>query len=196
MTILVDPIYNPNFRTDITSSTKLSPHTSIATFLGSYCNRTSFDYVVDKQQRFDIARQLYLHAELMKTVLDNPQFDDFRLVVAESLFEPGSNEVVTPDSINDFKQSGRAVVYQLFNKNGKMDLDATYDLAVYWKDYVRFEQLILDYDNYDPSGILSAQIVVVMPVVDSSFNPSQFTLAVNTNVNGQFQSAALVKYVL
>jgi hypothetical protein len=185
MILLIDPVYNPNFQTTITSATKLGPGISCAKFLGSPGTRVQFEQLnVDKNL---VARQLYLQAEVMRAVINNPTFNNYRLIVAEGIYNPAINETPTPDSINDYKTTGRAVVYQLINRKGEIDQEKTFDLAVYIKDYIQYDELILDYDTFDPSGKMSAQIVVVLPIANESFDLS-FKKKVSTFYNGQLQS--------
>jgi len=186
MIYLPDPIYNPNFFNDINSSTKLGPGISIIKFLGAKGSRLQFERI--KFDKFQIARNLYLHAELIKKTTVNSDFDDYRLVVAEGIYVPAEKETVTAQSVNDLKQSGRAVVYQLYGTNGKIDFSKSFDLAVYWKDYCDYEKIILDYDTYDPSGEPSCQIVAVMPNVPESFDIS-FQRKVETTFNTKLQSS-------
>jgi hypothetical protein len=134
-----------------------------------------------------VARQLYLQAEAMRMVFENDNFSKHRLIVAEGVYRPTRNESVTSGSINDYKRTGRAIVYQLINSKGKIDLRKSYDLAVYWKDYLKYDNLILDYDTFDPSEELSCQVVVVMPEVPESFDLS-FKKKIETVYNGKLQS--------
>jgi hypothetical protein len=96
-------------------------------------------------------------------------------------------ETPTSGSINDLRRTGRAVVYQLIDKNGKTDPEKTFDLAVYWKDYIDYDKLILDYDTYDPNGDLTSQIVLVMPKVPSSYEVS-FDYDLETTYNNELQT--------
>lgn len=186
MIYLVDPSYNPNFVDEITNTTMLAPGISVAKFLGARGSRNQFERVsADKAQ---IARNLYLHAELIKKTSANSEFDDYRLVVSEGIYVPAIDETVSVDSINDYKQTGKAIVYQLIGTNGKVDFSKTYDLAVYWKDYCDYDKLILDYDTYDPSGQASSQIVVIMPTVPTSFDIT-FQGRIETRFNTNLQSA-------
>jgi hypothetical protein len=186
MIYLVDPSYNPNFVDEITNTTILAPGISVAKFLGARGSRNQFERVsADKAQ---IARNLYLHAELIKKTSANSEFDDYRLVVSEGIYVPAIDETVSGDSINDYRQTGKAIVYQLIGTNGKVDFSKTYDLAVYWKDYCDYDKLILDYDTYDPSGQASSQIVVIMPTVPTSFDIT-FQGRIETRFNTNLQSA-------
>lgn len=185
MIYLVDPVYNPNFRSEITSATKLAPGITVAKFLGSRGTRVQLEQLdIDKKL---MARQLYLQAEAMRSVVTNSEFVNHRLVVTEGVYKKGLGETVTSNSVNDYKQTGRAVVYQLMSKDGTVDLEKSFDLAVYWKDYQPYQEMILDYDTFDPSGSLSCQIVLVMPQVNESFDV-QFSKDLKTTFNGQLLS--------
>lgn len=193
MIYLVDPEYNPDFKSDITSATTLAPGITLAKFLGSKGTRVQFEQLTGNKKQ--IARQLYLQAEAMRTVRSNPQFRNNRLIVIEGIYKPSAVETVTPNSINDYKQTGRAVVYQLINKEGKVDLENTFDLALYWKDYQKYQEMILDYDTFDPSGELSAQIVLVMPDVSTTWDIF-FDKKLKTTFNGGDLSANEILEVL
>jgi hypothetical protein len=183
MIYLVDPLYNPNFRSEITSSTALAPGITIAKFLGARGTRVQFENLTG--DRTLIARQLYLQAEAMRSVISNKQFSKNRLIVAEGVYKPAISEV--PTGINDYKQTGRAIVYQLFGRNGEIDLEMSFDLAEYWKDYQPYQEMILDYDTFDPSGKLSCQIILIMPVANETFNIS-FDKTLSTTYNGALLS--------
>ena len=91
------------------------------------------------------------------------------------------------NSVNDLRRTGRAIVYQLINKNGQTDPQKTFDLAVFWKDYIDYDKLSLDYDTFDPTGILTSQIVLEMPKVPASFDVS-FSHNLETTFNGELQA--------
>ena len=95
----------------------------------------------------------------------------------------------TPAGVNDLKRTGRAVVYQLIDKNGRTDSSKTFDLAVFWKDYLNYDKLTLDYDTYDISGALTSQIILEMPEVPYSYEVS-FGNQLATYFNGALQSKA------
>lgn len=185
MIYLADPKYNPEFQSTISSKTELGPGITMAKFLGSPGTRVQLDQVqVDHRQ---LARNLYLHAELLRLTSQNPDFSEHRVIVAEGVYVPAPKEKVTDKSVNFYKQTGEAVVYQVINRKGVIDYAKTFDLAVYWKDYANYNELILDYDSYDPSGQLCAQIVVIFPTVPSNYVIS-FSKSIQTIYNGQVQS--------
>ena len=181
MKILVDPQYNPSG--NITSSTKLGPGITCAKFLGAVGSRTQFDRLYNEDftgpvDRAQVARNLILHARAMNMVLSNPEFAQHRLIVSDGIYEPYQDftaegyfgEVPLTGSINDLRRTGRAIGYQLIDKNGKTDPRKSFDLAVYWKDYLDYNELELAYDTFDPSGELTASIILTMPRVPESFD--------------------------
>lgn len=185
MIILVDPLYNPNFQSEITSATKLNAGITCAKFLGSPGTRTQFEEISGDKKL--IARQLYLQAEVMKCVAENPNFKDYRMIVAEGVYKPAPSETPTPNSVNDYKQTGRAIVYQIINQQGEIDLEKSFEVAVYLKDFTKYQKLILDYDTFDPSGKVSCQIIIVMPEAVESFDLT-YSKDLETTYNGQLQS--------
>lgn len=189
MIILVDPSYNPNFlnASEISSATKLAPGVTIAKFLGAYGDRTPFGYIGSAVERQQIARQLYLHAELIRTINGNTDFfNDVRLIVSEGLYKGGPTETVSGD--NAKKADGRIVVYQVIDQDGNIDHNKTFDVAEYWKDNVFFKKITLDFDTYNPDGSLTSQIVVEMPQVTEAFDVS-FAGDIETTFNGALLSA-------
>lgn len=252
MIIPVDPYYNPNLQIVISSATKLAPGITCAKFLGSRGSGTQFEKLYNEDftgeaDRRQIARNLYLHAQAMRSIIDVPAFRYHRLIVSEGVYEPTpqfeyeigdttkritrslsyeeeqalatqladpeqyeqviaqlesqtetievKNTLIAeyvgekPTGINALKRTGQAIVYQLINRDGVTDESKTFDLAVYWKDYIDYDKLILDYDTYDISGRLTSQIVLQMPNVPHSFNVS-FSKQVETRFNGELQSKA------
>jgi hypothetical protein len=234
MKILVDPQYNPEFEVSITSATKLGPGITCAKFLGAPGSRTQFeklygDNFFGSADRRQIARNLVLHAQAMQTIISNPAFYEYRLIVSEGIYEPNpihqvqetpvgtqeeakklaqendggsygkgpdgwlakipvyQGEKPTTNSINDLRRTGRAVVYQLIDKNGKTDPQKTFDLAVFWKDYINYDKLTLDYDTFSPSGELTSQIVLEMPKVLDSWDV-KFKFDIETTYNGELQT--------
>jgi hypothetical protein len=181
--LIPDPVYNPDFQLAITSGTKLAPGVTMAKFLGSTGHATNLEFIKDPQQRKDLARQLYLHAEVMRSVATNKStFADYRLLVQEGVYRPGPSE--TPSGLNALKLSGQAVVYDLVDLSGRSDPAVIFDLAEYWKDTLYFDKLILSYDTYDPDKELDAQIIIIMPEIDEDW-VGVFNRNVETQFNGK-----------
>ena len=189
MIILPDPVYNPNFLDGdkISSRTKLAPGVTIAKYLGAYGDKTPFSHIGDADKRKQIARNLYLHAELYRTINGNTDlFNNVRLIVSEGIYKGGPLETVGGDNLK--KEDGRVVVYQVIDREGKIDHSATFDIAEYWKDYTFYDKITLDYDIYNPDGSLTSQIVVEMPEVGESFDLN-FKFGISTNYNGKLLSS-------
>lgn len=190
MIIIPDQKYNPNFLEKVFTNTKLSPGVSLSKFLGSKGNPCSLTtikkYQNDQEARKQLVRNLYLHAELFRSINGNIDFfKDVRLLVAEGVYRGGPLETVSGDNLK--KQEGRLVVYKVIDEEGKIDYERTFDLAEYWKDYMNYDRLILEYDNWNPNGELNAQVAVETPVVPESFDMT-FAKNIETRYNGQLFS--------
>jgi hypothetical protein len=120
-------------------------------------------------------------------------FKDVRLIVTEGVYRGGPIETVAGDNLT--KQEGRLVVYKVIDEEGKIDYERTFDLAVFWKDYMNYDKLSLEYDMWNPNGVLNAQIAVETPKVPESFDVS-FGGKVQTNFNGSLLSADELTEVL
>lgn len=190
MIIIPDQKYNPEFNLKVHSGTKLAPGVSISKFLGTVGNPCSLStiprYQYDGTERRQLARNLYLHAELFRSINGNiDEFKDVRLIVAEGVYRGGPIETVAGENL--LKQDGRLVVYKVVDENGDIDYERTFDVAEYWKDYANYEKLILEYDKWDPKGTLNAQIAVQVPQVPYTFDV-KFAGDVETRYNGKLFS--------
>ena len=189
--------YLTNINGIVTPNTQINYGTSMGKFIGA--NDTGdFNKVDDKNQ---LAKNYFIHSELLKTVTSSgphpTAFETYRLEVVEGFYAkelygvgaPGKleSETLSTDGILDLRTKGRAVVYELVDKEGKIDLDATYDLAAAWAEVGYFDKLTLDYDVYDPSGVLNAQLIVETPNV-TSFNDILFKRKITTTFNNTVQS--------
>lgn len=194
---------NPNFdpnklpeTTPIDATVKLGQSVTLAKFLGGTGERVTLSHIPTREEKLAIARQFAMHVPAMDSVLkDQGAFRDYRLVVAEGLYVKGQNETLTPSSLNDLATKGRVVVYELHNRTGKPDLEKTYDLALWWKDTLLYDKLIISYDNFDPSGALTAQIILVMPEVDANYNivGTYYKNELQTLYNNNVQSNELIE---
>ena len=187
--IKVNPVYDPTKLGQISSRTSLEQGITIAKFLGGYGNSTTFDHIKTNDERVDIAKNLVLHANLLKEIMtDQDDFDDYRLIVSEGIYKPSETETVTPNSINDLKSKGRAIVYELRDRTGNIAIEKTWELADWWKDSVKFEKMILDYDTYDPSGKYNAQIIMIMPELSVGGYTVTYKNQIETRFNNFVQS--------
>ena len=111
MIIVVDPVFNPNKQSSISASTKLGPGVTIAKFLGAYGDRTAFNHVGSNDDRKQIARQLYLQAEMMRVIQGNIElFNDVRLIVSEGIYREGPTETLAGDTSK--KNKGELVYFK------------------------------------------------------------------------------------
>lgn len=185
--IIVDPHYNPMSADKIDSHTELANGITIATFLGGRGDGTTLNHIPDPIEREQVARNLYLQAYAMSTIKQSRQFRNYRLVVDEGLYKGGPTETVTPDSINDLAKTGRAIAYKLFNNSGVVDNSALFDLAIYWKDYLFYDKIIVDYDIYNPDGSLDFQVILVVPEVPENWTVT-YKKQLETIYNGVVQT--------
>lgn len=186
MIYLPNPKYNPNNTNgaEITSRLRLADGITIATFLGH--GASGIGHISSPTERSQLARNLYLHAELMNHVNDNPdQFSRVRVTVSEGIYEAGPLETLAGENL--LKSNGRMVVYQVYNRRGQIDHGATFDIAKYWKDNTFYDLIALDYDRYNPDGSLSSQIIVQFKDVPSSFD-IEYGLNIETRYNGNLIS--------
>lgn len=183
MIIVVDPVYNPNFidPSNIASDTKLGPGIAISKYLGSYGDRTSFTFVTTPAERAQIARNLYMQSQIWQVINGNTElFNDIRLIVSEGVYRPGPTETVGGDNL--LKQKGQLAVYQVVDREGKIDHEKTYDVAEFIKDYMFYDKIVLDYDTFNTDGSMTSQIMIYMPQVPESFDV-KFGLNVSTQYN-------------
>ena len=186
--ILIDPIYNPQFQVDINSNTKLASGITMAKFLGAYGDRTSFNHESFNFVRRQIARNLVLHAMAMKTITENPiHFNDVRLIVSEGVLDTTEPTYRFADDISLQKSKGELIYYQVIGQDGLIDFEKTFEVAEYWKDFVQFEKIILDYDEYNTYESLTASIGLLMPSIPEDFDV-QFKKEVETQFNNHIQS--------
>jgi len=186
--IIPDPVYNPNNAGPITSSTKLNKGITMAKFLGGRGDQITLDHIFDQSERLDIARHLYLHAEILKKIGDDEgKFRDFRLVVVEGLYKAGPQEILETNSPNWLASKGRRVVYELVDEKGNQAIEKTYELAVYLKDFLFYDKLCIDYDTYNPDGTINAQIIIDMPKVEDDFETT-YSMDIETVFNNSVQS--------
>lgn len=172
VTIVPNPIYDPRRKRTITERTRLARGITIAKFLGSHGDPITIDHMY-AEDRLEMAKYLYLHAQLMRSVIeDEGEFDEFRLIVSEGVYKQGETEVVTTGSVNDYRTYGRAIVYELRDRSGKIAPKQTFKLAAWWKDSQQYEKMILDYDTYNPNGSLNVQIIVIMPELQNGYTAS------------------------
>lgn len=186
-TLIVEPRFNPNLKKTITSETKLAPGITIAKFLGAYSDRTSFDHITNSPERLEIARQLVVQAQAMRSIVDCGLFDDIRLIVSEGLYRIKEDETLYDDENIYNKTVGNLVYYQVIDSKGSIDYERTYDVAAYLSDYALFDELILDYDEYNPDGTLSAQIGLLVKNVGEKFTRT-FDFTLKTVYNNHLQS--------
>ena len=188
MTIRIypDPQFNPENQGFISSKIKLERGITMAKFLGAYGDKTSLKHIKNENVRRQIARNLTLHARAMNMINGNThRFNDVRLIVSEGIYN--TNIVDVDVEVMEQKALGNLVYYQVIDTEGKIDLEKTFDVAEYWKDHINFDELILDYDEYNADGSLTGQIGLLMPTVPTSYEVS-FSQKISSVFNNTLQS--------
>ena len=189
-----DPQYDP-MQIDITAgvraitaATPLGKGITIGTFLGGTGDKATLAHISTITERQQIARQFLMQAEVLKIIKeDKGKFKDYRLVVAEGLYKKSEGEQFTSGEILDLASKGQVVVYEMFSADGKPAPDMLWDYAEYLTDVIHFDKLMLDYDKFDPSGELNAQLIVIMPYVGETYQCA-FKNKLETKFNGKVQS--------
>ena len=186
MIFLPNPKYDPNNTRggEITPKLRLGKGITISTFLGR--GASGLGHIATPEERSQLARNLYLHAELMNHVNDNPyKFQSVRVTVSEGIYEPGPTETLAGDAL--LKSNGRVIVYQVVDKRGRIDHAATFDVAKYWKDNTFYERIVLDYDRFNPDGSLTSQILVEFTDIPENYD-IEYGLNIETQYNGRLLS--------
>ena len=65
-----------------------------------------------------------------------------------------------------------------------IDLNKTFELATWWKDSVKFQKMILDYDTYNLNDQLNVQIIVIMP----EFKDIDYTTTYDNEIETRFNN--------
>ena len=191
--------FKNNILGTVTTNTIINHDTSIGKFIGTD-DHGKFNLLTNtvKQQ---IAKNYFIISELMKTVSNSnhtpTEFENYSLKVVEGYYSPETygigppgklqEEKLTANGILDLRSKGRALVFELNDQAGNIDLAATFDLAKAWSEVGYFDKLTLDYDSYDPFGDLNAQIIIEIPDI-TSFTGIRFKRDVQTLYNNNVQS--------
>ena len=191
-TFIPDQAYNPEVQFAntgiINGKTKLGKGITLAKFLGGHGDPITLDHITDDIERLKVARNLYAHAEFMKSVHSYLEpLNEFRFVVAEGLYKKQPDETLDPDSLNYLATRGQVVVYEVYNRKGQIDHEKTFDLALYCKDYINYDKMILDYDSYNPDNTLNAQLIIQMPPVNADWR-MRFRNQIETRYNNYTQT--------
>ena len=180
-----DPQYIITDDNVILPSTKLSDKISLSKFLSGRGNKVTLNHITINADKIIAARNLQQQTMAIEAFNNNLQFINYRLVVIEALYKAGPGE--TLDDLSTLSKNGQSTAYQVINDKGLVDLPKTFELAEYWKNSLRFEKLILDYDSYNVDKSLSAQVMVVMPNITETYEP-EYRNQIETRYNNNIQS--------
>jgi hypothetical protein len=194
--ISIDPRFNPQSATEITSKTQLARGISLSQFLYGKGDSGKLDPTLSLEARKQLVRNLLPQANILSRIRDNKDlFKGYNLEVIEGVYIKEPKENITPDGILDLRSQGRAVVYELIGPDGVIDKNKTFDLAVWLSANIRYDKIILDYDEYDPKGQAedhNVQIIVIMPNISSDFTAT-FKMETETLFNNKSQGSEFIK---
>ena len=191
--------FKNNILGTVTTNTLINHDTSIGRFIG-VDDHGKFDSL-SNTDKVQLAKNYFVMSEMMKVVSNSnhtpTEFETYSLDVVEGYYAPETygigppgklqEEKLTANSILDLRNKGRALVFELRDQKGKIDLEATFALAIAWSEVGYFDKLSLDYDSYDPSGELNAQLILEIPNI-TSFTDIRFKRNVQTLYNNTVQS--------
>lgn len=194
--ISVDPRFDPSGADQILASTKLARGISLSQFLYGKGDKGKLDPNLRLEQKKQLVRNLIPQANLVHRVRDNQDiFKGYNLEIIEGVYVKEPTEIITQDGILDLRTQGRAVVYEVIGPNGIIDKDKTFDLAVWLANNIRYDKIILDYDELDPRGMsedVNVQIIVIMPIVAEDFT-ADFKMETETLFNNKSQGKEFIK---
>jgi len=175
---------------NVTSSTRLTDGITVSTFLSGSGEVSNFN-TTPRAERVRVARNLQANAHAMKWINNNrtnSTFSEYTLQVVEGYYVTSPTESLEAGDTKDLATKGRAVVYELINNSsGQVDKRKTFELALYLKDIIQYDKLILDYDNYNPDGSINAQIIITVPEQNENYS-ARFSRSIETRFNNVVQS--------
>ena len=191
--------FKNNILGTVTTNTLINHDTSIGRFIGTD-DHGKFNALTNANKS-QLAKNYFVMSEMMKVVSNSnhtpTEFESYSLEVIEGYYAPETygigppgklqEEKLTANSILDLRNKGRALVFELRDQKGKIDLEATFALAIAWSEVGYFDKLTLDYDSYDPFGDLNVQLILEIPNI-TSFTDIRFKRNVQTLFNNNVQS--------
>ena len=189
----VDPQIDPNSLQVISTGTKLSDNISLSEFAYGKGDSHGIDNTLRLAQKVQLCRNLLPQANFLSRIRkDKEEFKGYTLEVIEGLYIPHAKEELKTDGLLDLRRSGRAVVYELLGINGAIDKDKTFELACWMAKNLQYDEIILDYDTYDPFGDMNCQVILIMPEVPASYELT-YKMETQTIYNGKKQDIGFMK---
>ena len=191
-TLIPNQTYNPEQQLvrygNINGKTKLAQNISLAKFLGGSGDPVTLEHITEKTERLKIARNLYAQAEFMNSAQEYlDKRNRHSLQVVEGLYKKEDGETLDVEGLNLLASRGQVVVYEVRDRTGQIDCNKTFDLAIYCKDYLNYDKMILDYDSYNPDQSLNAQIIIQMPPVSADWK-MRYRNLIETRFNNYTQT--------
>ena len=183
----------------VTTKSRINGGVKLARFIGAN-DAGDFDSLDDATKR-QLARNYYAHVALTRPIIQSPRckYKDKRLDVIEGFYAKEiygmrqstgeiEEEYVTPGGLLDLRSQGRAVIYEITDRDGLIDGFGTFDVATSLAEVGLFDKLTLDYDSYNSDNSLNVQIIVEIPNVPEDFKVT-YKQEVETRFNGKLQGA-------
>ncbi len=192
--------YNPEFQENVTAKTLLAPGIPMARFLGGVATASTIDHITVNQTEEDLmklAKQLHMQAAALFAVSRSKSFDFHRIRPAEGYYRIPKTDppkIYEKTSVVYLRNKGQAIVYEVMDEAGNIDLVKSFDLALWFTTNkiagIFPQKTILSYDNFNPNGLLHAQVTLIMPELSGGWGVkySGGENQVETKYNGFSQS--------
>jgi len=162
--------------------------------LSTFLKGTTLGHLATLEERQTLARQLLLQAEVIKFKKLSDEFNPYQLMVTEGVYKASAGEILTPGSVPFLAQTGRAIVYEMYDDRNISSPEILFNFATRLAtNLFAYDKIIIDYDKLDPNpnADINVQIIVIMPEVDKDYNivgAAQPLKKLETRYNNQVQS--------
>lgn len=183
---------------NVTTKSRINGGFKLSKFIGA--NDAGDFNSLDEATKRQLARNYYAHIELTRPVIGSPRgkYRNHRLDIIEGFYakelygmgHPSGLKVetLTSGGLLDLRSKGRAVVYEITDRDGLIDGFGTFDVATDLAEVGLFDKLTLDYDSYNADNSLNVQIIVEIPDIPEDYKVT-YKQEVETRFNGVLQGA-------
>ena len=185
-----NPAHDPSQRADEVlarkNAYKLTSSITIGTFTTGEHTSIGWDQL---NNPFEVSKNLYLQAEILKAARERPEFQGYKINVEESIYNKLDTETLTTGGLADLSMKGQAIGYNVTSHEGTYSNAKVFQLAEYLLNYPFYNKLILDYHTFS-SPEIRARLFVVIPDCTSSYDV-KFERKTETRFNGNTISGNL-----
>jgi len=165
----------------------LTRNITIATFSGSNHAPVDFDQV---EEPMVVAKNLYLQACILSAASSRKEFQGYRILVEEGLYNYADVETRIEGDLADLSSKGRAIAYNVVTHEGVFySKSKVFQLAQYLLHYPFYDKLILDWHTY--TGALGVRLFVVTPDISNGTEGVVFKRETETRFNNKVMSGSL-----